>query len=180
MSTITRPRWSRAARDAALMRVYIPATMAMLQQLVAEGSLWPVSGTAFAVTPTLREAYSEGDDDELAEVALREAALASLRLLAAAGNPPRRAVLVAEAEEVTYRPDLDDAVVRVGTPVAIEDVIAAYVDNTAAEAAVTKAIEVIDAADLGDEDAELTVGDALDHDLAWYANQELPFLVELL
>jgi hypothetical protein len=45
---------------------------------------------------------------------------------------------------------------------------------------VTKAIEVIDAADLGDEDAELAVGDALDHDLAWYANQELPFLVELL
>ena len=42
----------------------------------------PVNGTAFAVTPTLRESYAEGDDDELAEVALREAALASLRLLA--------------------------------------------------------------------------------------------------
>ena len=162
------------------MRVYIPATLAMLQQLVDEGSLWPVSGTAFAVTPTLREAYAEGDDDELAEVALREAALASLRLLAAADTPPRRAVLVAEVAEFTCRPDLDDAVVRVGSPIAIEDVIAAYVDNAAAEPAVTKAIEVIDAADLGDEDAELTGGDALDHDLAWYANQELPFLVELL
>ncbi len=175
------------------MRVYIPATLAMLQQLVAEGSLWPVSGTAFTVTPTLREAYAEGDDDELAEVALREAARASLRLLAAAhddttqspgvgaGNPPpRRAVLVAEVEDVTYRPDLDDAVIRVRAPVAIEDVIAAYVDIAVAEPAVVKAMEVIDAADLGDEDAELAVGDALDHDLAWYANQELPFLVELL
>ncbi len=50
--------------------------------LVADGSFLPVSGTAFAVTPTLRESYAEGDDDELAEVALREAALASLRLLA--------------------------------------------------------------------------------------------------
>ena len=30
------------------------------------------------------------------------------------------------------------------------------------------------------EDAELVVGDAQDHDLAWYAPQELPFLVELL
>ena len=30
-------------------------------------------------------------------------------------------------------------------------------------------------ADLGDEDAEFTVGDAQDHDLAWYATQELPF-----
>jgi hypothetical protein len=164
----------------------------MLQRLVTDGSLWPVNGTAFAVTPTLREAYAEGDDDELAEVALREAALASLRLLAAdaldadatgeggATLPPRRAVLAAEIEDVKYRPDLDDAVVRLGAPVAIDQVVAAYVDNAAAERAVVKAIEVIDAADLGDEDAELIVGDALDHDLAWYANQELPFLLELL
>jgi hypothetical protein len=45
---------------------------------------------------------------------------------------------------------------------------------------VTAAIEAIDAADLGDEDADLIVGDAQDHDLAWYAIQELPFLLELL
>lgn len=170
--------------------VYIPATLAMLQRLVADGSLRPVNGTAFAVTPTLREAYAEGDDDELAEVALREAALASLRLLAdseaegAASSgeslPPRRAVLAAEVGDVSYRPDLDDAVVRLGAPVALQDVVAAYVDNSEAEPAVMMAIEVIDAADLGDEDAELIVGDAQDHDLAWYANQELPFLLELL
>ena len=49
-----------------MTQVYIPATLAMLQQLVADGSLQPVSGTAFAVTPTLRESYAEGDDDELA------------------------------------------------------------------------------------------------------------------
>lgn len=168
--------------------VYIPATLAMLQGLVADGSLRPVNGTAFALTPTLREAYAEGDDDELAEVALREAALASLRLLAdtqaegavSGSLPPRRAVLAAEVGDVSFRPDLDDAVVRLGAPVTLEDVIAAYVDNADAEPAVTKAIEAIDAADLGDEDAELIVGDAQDHDLAWYANQELPFLLELL
>ena len=68
------------------MRIYIPVTLSMLQQLVADGSLRPVSGTAFAVTPKLREAYAEGDDDELGEVALREAALASLRLLAGAAE----------------------------------------------------------------------------------------------
>ena len=70
-----------------------------------------------------------------------EAALASLRLLAAQASdeasaklPPRRAVLVAkvkDAGDVTLRPDLDDAVVRIGAPVAIDDVIAAYVDNAA-------------------------------------------------
>ncbi len=175
------------------IQVYIPATLAMLRRLVAEGSLWPVNGTAFAVTPTLREAYAEGDDDELAEVAMREAALASLRLLVAGipeeeaeqdALPPRRAALVAEVDldesGASYRPDLDDAVVRLGAPVTIEQVVAAYVDNAAAEPAVLRALEAIDAADLGDEDAELIVGDALDHDLAWYATQELPFLLDLL
>ena len=108
------------------MQIYVPVTLAMLQQLVAEGSLWPVNGTAFAVTPRLREAYVEGDDDELGEVALREAALASLRLLAAADAseqpgaklPPRRAVVVADVGDVTLRPDLDDAVV-----IALRDMI---------------------------------------------------------
>jgi hypothetical protein len=164
------------------VRVYVPATLAMLQRLVADRSLHAVNGTAFAVTPTLRESYAEGDDDELAGVALRDAALASLRLLGAddSGLPPRRAVLVAAAEDVTARPDLDDSVVRLGGPIALDDVIAAYVDNADAEEAVLAAIEAVDAADLGDEDAELLVGDAQDHDLAWYAPQELPFLIELL
>ncbi|MBO0677654.1 hypothetical protein JRC04_09290 [Mycolicibacterium sp. S2-37] len=166
------------------MRVYIPVTLAMLAQLVADGSIHARSGTAFAVTPTLRESYAEGDEDELAEVAMRDAALASLRLLSGADgddgrHPPRRAVLVADAE-ATLRPDLDDAVVRLAGPVALSDVVAAYVDITDAEAAVRRAIDAVDMADMGDEDAELTVGDAQDHDLAWYAPQELPFLLELL
>ena len=150
----------------------------MLQRLIADRALRAVSGTAFAVTPALRESYAEGDEDELADVALREAALASVRLLAGDADeaadesavlPARRVVLVAEVEGATVRPDLD-----------IDEVIAAYVDNAAAESAVLAAMDAVDAADLGDEDAELTVGDAQDHDLAWYATQELPFLLELL
>ncbi|APE16160.1 DUF6912 family protein [Mycolicibacterium pallens] len=167
------------------MRVYIPATLAMLQQLVADGSLQPLSGTAFAVTPSLRESYAEGDDEELAEVAIGEAALASLRLLAAESErsdgelPLRRAVLIADAD-ATPRPDLDDAVVRVSGRVNLDQVVAAYVDNSDAEPAVKAAIAVVDDADLGDEDAEFIVGDAQDHALAWYATQELPFLLDLL
>jgi hypothetical protein len=87
---------------------------------------------------------------------------------------------VAETEDATARPDLDDAVVRLSGPIAFDEVIAAYVDNADAETAVRPAIEAIDAADLGNEDAEFIVGDAQDHDLAWYAPQELPFLLELL
>ncbi|MBV9516406.1 MAG: hypothetical protein JO280_20510 [Mycobacteriaceae bacterium] len=165
-----------------MTRVYIPATLGMLQQLVADREITPVNGTAFAVTPALREAYAEGDEDELAEVALRDAGLASLRLLGTdrADLPTRRAVLVAEVDQAKPRPDLDDAVVRLAGPVALDQVICAHVDNAAAEDAVAAAIAAIDAADLGDEDAELLVGDAQDHELAWYAAQELPFLLELL
>lgn len=171
------------------MRVYIPATLTMLARLVGDGSVWAVGGTAFAVTPSLREAYIHGDDDELAEVALGEAALASLRLLgpvsadpASDDLPVRRAVLVADANDagISARPELDDAVVRLTEPIALSDVVAVYVDTAAAEPAVVAAVAVIDRADLGDQDAELTVGDAQDHDLAWYAVQELPFLLELL
>jgi len=61
------------------VRVYVPATLAMLQQLVAERWMHARSGTAFALTPALRESYAEGDDEELSDVALRDAALASLR-----------------------------------------------------------------------------------------------------
>ncbi len=64
------------------MRVYVPATVEILQQLVADQEFDPMSRTAFAVTPTLRESYAAGDDDELAEVAMGEAARASLRLIA--------------------------------------------------------------------------------------------------
>jgi hypothetical protein len=154
----------------------------MLQRLVADDRLHAVNGTAFAVTPALREAYAEGDEDELAEVATRDAATASLRLLTAdqSGLPPRRAVLLADVDEVTLRSDLDDAVVRLGGPVGVDQIVCVYVDKADAEPAVAAAIDAVDAADLGDEDAELAVGDAQDHDLAWYAPQELPFLLELL
>ena len=164
------------------MRVYIPATLAMLSLLIADGDFQPRSGTAFAVTPALRESYAEGDDDELAEVAIAEAAMASIRLLATESDddlPLRRAVVVADADAES-RPDLDTAVVRLKGRIGLDQVVAVYVDNAAAEPAVAAAIEVIDSADLGDEDAELTVGDAQDHALAWYATQELPFLLELL
>lgn len=164
-----------------LMRVYVPATLAMVAELSRDGVLPHASPTAFALTPALREAYTSGDEDELADAAQREAALASLRLLAAGGSelPPRRVVVAADVP-AKARPDLDDAAVRLERPVTLADVAAVMVDGRDAEEAVRKAAAVVDAADLGDEDAELAVGDAEDHSLGWYATQELPFLLELL
>lgn len=170
------------------MRVYLPATVSMLRDLVANGEVSPVGGTAFALTPSLRESYTSGSTEELEYVALLEAARASLRLLAAeiAGGPteapsaPRRVVIAADVTDVTLRPDLDAAVVRIAGPVPMSAVAAAHVDAVEAESAVLAAVKVIDAADLGDADAEFALGDAEDHELAWYAPQELPFLLELL
>ncbi|NKY55362.1 DUF6912 family protein [Nocardia flavorosea] len=167
------------------MRVYVPATVSMLQDLVDKRELHAVGGTAFALTPALREAYASGDDEELAEAAMAEAARASLRLLADevhSSTAPmyRRAVIAVDVTGATLRPDLDDAVVKLDGPIEFKRVGSVHMDLAEAESAVAKAVDIIDAADLGDEDAEFVLGDAEDHQLAWYATQELPFLLELL
>ncbi|MDI5978685.1 DUF6912 family protein [Amycolatopsis magusensis] len=166
------------------MRVYLPATIATLRRLVEDGEFAPISGTGFALTPALRESYTSGDTEELEYAALLDAARASLRLIAAEDtdekDPPRRVVISADVEQATPRPDLDAAVVRVSGPVELTQIAAVHVDTAEAEAAVVAAAAVIDAADLGDDDAEFALGEAEDHELAWYAPQELPFLLELL
>jgi hypothetical protein len=166
------------------VRVYVPTTVAGLRKLLADEALQPLSGTAFALTPALREAYTVGDDEELEYVAMTEAARASLRLLAIdlvgdPDTPARRAVVAADVDDVSLRPDLDAAVVRVRGPIPMRKLAAVHLDVEEAVEDVRRAAEVIDAADLGDEDAKLAVGDAEDHDLAWYGLQELPFVLDL-
>lgn len=198
------PASSESSRVSKKLRVYVPATVPMLRELVADREIRALNDTAFAVTPALREAYASGDDEELAEVAMAEAARASLRLLAEeqaaaevrgdragdesgdesdaapAGPVFRRAVIAADVDGATLRPDLDDAVVRLSGPIAYDRIASIHVDLAEAESEVAKAVEVIDAADMGDADAEFVLGDAEDHQLAWYAAQELPFLLDLL
>lgn len=167
------------------MRIYVPATVAGLRRLLDDEALQPLSGTAFALTPRLRESYASGDDEELEYVAMSEAARASLRLLAGEflddpDAPARRAVVSADVDDVTLRPDLDDAVVRVAGSIPVGKLAAVHLDLAEAEASVRAAAAAVDAADLGDPDAEFTLGDAEDHELAWYAVQELPFVLDLM
>lgn len=167
------------------MRVYLPATIGMLRELVAKDEFSPINGTGFALTPALRESYSSGSTEELEYVAQLDAARASLRLIAADlegedAVAPRRVVVAADVDDVEQRPDLDNAVVRLGGAVPMSVIASVHVDGADAEDAVLAAAKAVDAADLGDLDAEFTIGDAEDHELAWYAPQELPFLLELL
>ncbi|WP_285501716.1 hypothetical protein [Actinokineospora sp. NBRC 105648] len=167
------------------MRVYVPATVAMLRTLNSDGELAAISNTAFALTPALRESYATGGDEELEYAAMLDAAKASLRLLGteAAADPEvlmRRAVVSADVDDVLLRSDLDYAVVKLAGPVPLAAIAAIHLDTAEAETAVRAAAAVIDEADLGDPDAEFVLGDAEDHELAWYAPQELPFVLELL
>ncbi len=167
------------------MRIYVPATWPMLARMVKNDRLDPIGGTAFALTPKLRESYTTGDDEELEYAAMLEAARASLRLLGVEfglgedGVPARRVVVAADLEGVSLRPDLDDAAVRITGPVPMAAIASVHVDTEEAEYAVRQAAAAVDAADMGDLDAEFLIGEADDHELAWYDPSEVAFLLDL-
>ena len=164
------------------MRVYIPATFAMLEQLNERGVLHARNGWGFAATPELTEFFTSGDQEEVEAIAFDDAALASIRLLAIGDEErfPHRRVVVSADVDATGEPDMGESVVKVSGPVELKDVAAVHVDVREAEDATKRATELIDAADLGDEDAELAVGDAQDNYMAFFDPSELPFLIELL
>ena len=164
------------------MRVYIPATFAMLEQLNEQGVLHARNGWGFAATPELTEFFTSGDQEEVEAIAFDDAALASIRLLAIGDEErfPHRRVVVSADVDATGEPDMGESVVKVSGPVELKNVAAVHVDVREAEDATKRATELIDAADLGDEDAELAVGDAQDNYMAFFDPSELPFLIELL
>ncbi|KKO80824.1 hypothetical protein HMPREF3056_02905 [Corynebacterium sp. HMSC056F09] len=168
------------------VRVFLPATFAMLTELEETGQLAARSGWGFTVTPALREFYTEGDEEEIEYSAFLEASMASLRLLAIGDEekfPHRRVVISVDVDDsvVTPKPDMGEPVVALNPATITKDNLQAiHVDIEESEAATAKAIAAIDNADLGDEDAELAVGDALDNFMAFYDPTELPILVELL
>lgn len=159
------------------MRVYLPATHAVLRRLVADRVL-PAPLSGYAVTPALRESYSDGDLEELEYAALTAAARASLGLLAAepaAAVPPRRAVLAADLPDggVRLAPGRHAAAVDVAADIRLRDVAAVHVDDPAAEQAVRVAVAQWAAAQGGDEDARFALDETEGFELQWWATQEL-------
>ncbi|MFF0305447.1 DUF6912 family protein [Streptomyces sp. NPDC004562] len=168
------------------MRVYVPLTLPGLAEAYKTGDL----GTglvAYAVTPALREWYLSDDIEELEYAALNRAAMASLRLLAADPGARRRRVVVAvdvPDEAAVADPDrgLDPSAlgeVRVSGGVRLAKAAAVHVDADDAEADMAAAAAALEAADGGDDDAQFVVDGAEDHELLWFATQEIPNLVDL-
>jgi hypothetical protein len=176
------------------MRVYLPSTLSDLAVILRARQIQP--GAAYAVTPALREAYASGDQEELEYVALTQAARASLRLLVADPQAPRRRVVLAvdvddslvgitthanathaiTTHAITTHAD-NRAQVTVTVPIATTRLVSAHVDDAQAENDIQKAIQALPEADQGDDDAAFEVDQAEGHELAWYATQELPDLV---
>src|SRR4051812_31881160 len=158
------------------MRVYRPATMSELAALRDTGRL-TVPPEAHAVTPTLREWYAEGDEEELEYVAFTRAAQGALRLLRHDPKAPRRRVVV--SVDLTGPAlkmnglDLGSSLVDIPGQIALGSVAAIHVDGPAAEADVAAAADVVEEAEAGDPDAQFTVDGVEDHELEWYDPSEL-------
>ena len=168
------------------MRVYVPLTLPGLADAHRKGELGPGPLTAYAVTPALREWYVSDDIEELEYAALGRAAQASLRRLAVDPGAPRRRVVVAvdvPDRAAVADPDrsLDQSAVgevRIEKAVPLARAAAVHIDGREAEADVAAAANALGAADQGDDDARFVVDGADDHELLWYAIQEIGNLLE--
>ncbi|MFI9806145.1 DUF6912 family protein [Streptomyces sp. NPDC052301] len=161
------------------MRVYVPLTLPGLAEAHRTGELGSGPFVAYAVTPALREWYVSDDIEELEYAALGRAALASLRLLAADPGAARRRVVVAVdvPDGAASSEPAAPGEVGVTITVPLAKAAAVHVDADDAERDVAAAAQALEAADGGDDDAQALVDGADDHELLWYATQEIPNLV---
>jgi hypothetical protein len=163
------------------MRVYLSATLPLLARAHATGRYGAPGAFAHAVTPALREWYTEGDPEELEYAAMLEAAESSLRLLAADDTAPRRRVVVAaEVADFLVAPVPGEpyrSTIALAGPLRAADVVSVHLDDEAAAADVAAAAKALAAAARGDEDAQFAVDTAEAHDLLWYDVSEIPSLL---
>jgi len=158
------------------MRVYIPSTLPLLRELLDSGRIGPAPVGAMTVTAEIREWYLDDDIEALEYAALTEAARASLRLVARTSAPARRVVLACEVADSWVSPSSDGGrgAVTVTAEVKLDQIEAAHVDTVDATTDVVDALAALSAADAGDDDAQFIVDSVEDHELAWFARQEIP------
>lgn len=164
-----------------MTRVYLATTISGLARAHEDGALSPGDGAgAHAVTPALREWYVSGDSEELEYAAMRGAARGSLTLLAADPDAVRRRVVVAaDVADAQVVPDhaASRSEVRIAEAVPMSAVVSVHIDGPDTDGTIAAAVEALDAANAGDEDAVLVVDEADACDLLWYDATEIVSLV---
>jgi hypothetical protein len=165
------------------VRVYLPATLPILEQWLAAGAAAPPDRAAvqsvYAVTAALREWYHDADLDELEYAAQLDASVGSLGLLAAQPvDVPRRVVLAADVDDAIVTPagEQGRAVMQLSGSVPVARWASALIDGPDSAGVVAAAIAALPSATAGDDDAQFALDEAAACELAWYAVQELPQL----
>ena len=158
-------------------RVYIPSSTRRLRDVLVSGGLGPAPMMAHAVTQRLREALAEVNEEDREYDALTAAAQDSVGLIGDKERP-LRVVVVAEADSVTLATDGEESLVEVDAVVPLAKVVAVHVDSDDAGDTVARARDVWAAAQEGDAEAQEVLDRCLDHELGWYATQEIGNLVE--
>jgi hypothetical protein len=167
-----------------MIRVYVPTTLVGLARAQKRGTLNDPDSpqlSAHAVTPAVQEWYVEGNLEELEYSALIDAAEASLRLLAADPPAPRRRVVVAvDVAEAVVSPAGGGpyrSSVSIGGPIELSRVVSVHVDEVESTDTIVVAVDALDAAAEGDEDAQFQLDEAEACDLLWYDISEIDDLI---
>lgn len=158
-------------------RVYLPTTLTRLAEVMASGGIGPAPFAAYAVTERLKADLSDVGEDEWEYAAMSAAAQAAVGLLSDA-DQPRRVVIALDAPGVVPVVGAEDSLVEVQEVVKTTHVAAVHVDSADAEDDVRAATEAWPEAEAGDQAAQETVDRCLDHELGWFAAQEIGELLE--
>jgi hypothetical protein len=157
------------------VRVYLPTTLTLLRGLLASGVVADGTTTAHAVTEAVRGALPDAGEEDREYAASSAAAQASVAMLDR-DEPPRRAVLAVDVPAVRDAGDPEDPT-RVLLPedVVTRQVAALLFDSAEAGRTVRAARDAVLA---GSPDAALLLELCLDHELGWWAAQEIEVLLE--
>jgi hypothetical protein len=158
-------------------RVYVPSTLTLLQDVVLSGGVGPVPLRGHAVTEALRAQQPDASEEEWEYAASSAAAESALALLRG-DDAARRVVLAVDCDAVRPVDEDDPTLVEVDEPVPLRRVGAVLVDGEDAADDVAAAVARLADALRGDAEALAVVERCLDHELGWYAAQEIGDLLD--
>ena len=156
------------------VRVYVPSSLRRLHQVVTAAGIGPAPVLAHAVTDAVREAYPDGGEEEWEYAAASAAAQSSVGLLAE-DEPARRVVIAVDVPRVGPADSDDPTVVQVDEAVPYRRIAAVLADAAEAQADVASARAAVAART---RDVEDLLERCLDHELGWWAVQEIGALLD--